>query len=101
MVLPKGKVLYIEGMENTQIIITLGSCVASALEVTGAYLLFKYANPPHNKRLGIATIGIGDDTKERMGIDEKYNSNSRIGFKFIAAGFLMQFISNIFSIFFL
>lgn len=98
MVLPKGKVLYIEDMENIQIAITLANCVASILEVTGAYLLFKYANPPHNNRLGIAVVGIGNDIHEKIEDNKKYNNKSIIGFRFIAAGFVVQLISNTISL---
>jgi hypothetical protein len=82
-------------MERLLLILYL---IGQLMEIYGAYLLYKYSSPPNAPKLPGAWLSAGNPTKEDFDKIKEYDKKYKLGFKFIAVGFLFQVPTTFFNL---
>jgi hypothetical protein len=68
------------------------------LDIIGAYLIFKYGLPEELSRTGATFIITEEEDPDEIVKAKKYDKLSKLGFRLLIVGFLLQLISSIINV---
>jgi hypothetical protein len=72
--------------------------LSSILEIIGAYLLYKFAIPPHTNLFSGAFMNDGSKIKDEQATNRRYADKTTLGFRLLATGFVIQLVANVLNI---
>lgn len=72
--------------------------LSSILEIIGAYLLYRFAIPPHTNLFSGAFMNDGSKIKDERTTNSRYADKTALGFGLLATGFMIQLVANALNI---
>ena len=80
-------------------LLKLLSPIGLMMDIIGAYLIFKFGLPEEISRTGSDYLVFNSGNPEEKALAAKYDKYSKIGFRLLMLGFILQLIPSIFNLF--